>query len=136
MAKEVLAEADLWLAVEELAEDFVRTRTLGAPELSAFFSVRDGAACSDRVQVLLGFVDTPAARATAKAHGVDRWRGGLSNVLSLSCEPAPRGDGASGTAAAATNDASAARSAAAVTPSGTAAPGGSAAGQPYAGSTA
>jgi len=72
MAKEVLAEADLWLAVEELAEDFVRTRTLGAPELSAFFSVRDGAACSDRVQVLLGFVDTPAARATAKAHGVDR----------------------------------------------------------------
>jgi len=41
-------------------------------------------------------------------------------VLSLSCEPASHGDGTSGAAAAATNDASAARFAAAVTPPGTA----------------
>jgi len=61
---------------------------------------------------------------------------GRSNVFPLSCEPASHGDGVSGTVAAATNDASAARSAAAVTPSGTAEEGGSAAGPPYAGSTA
>jgi len=58
------------------------------------------------------------------------------NVLPLSCEPASHGDKTSGMAAAATNDRSAAHFAAAVTPSGPATIGGSAAGQPYAGSTA
>jgi hypothetical protein len=73
MAKEILAEAEIWSAVEDIASALEQNRTLDQNDLAALLSDRAAPRRDERVALLQRFVTTSQALAvSAEYDGASR----------------------------------------------------------------